>query len=182
MKESAPKGAPTVPGQRNCQDDTPPPPAREHPDREYRRRLTDDEVRALGYTHRDDRGYWQKPSPPTPDRTERHRVIGTRRCLTCGVADDRHFEWCWRGDELEHTVGAELRNARDLQAAIAWQPPERDLELNPVLTPPEREQLGRLFDALVRAREQARGEVPCARKLWSIPEWRNHVARREGAA
>ena len=40
----------------------------EDPDAEYRRRLSDDEVRALGYVGRDDRGYWQKPSRPAPDR------------------------------------------------------------------------------------------------------------------
>jgi hypothetical protein len=163
-----------VPGQRVHGHDTQVSPAREDPDREYRRRLTDDEVRALGYTHRDDRGYWQKPTRPAPDRRERHRAIGARRCLTCGVdpLEGDHGYWC----PATPSVDAALRDARDLQAAIAWQPPERDPVLNPKCSPAEREQLGRLFDALVAAREQARGETP--RGLWSIREWRS----REGTA
>jgi hypothetical protein len=79
--------------------------------------------------------------------------------LSCAVDphEREHLEWC---PDATTSVGAALRDARDLEHAIAWQPPELDL---PPLSPPERKQLGRLFDALVRAREQARGEVPCAR-------------------
>jgi hypothetical protein len=148
-------------------------------------RMSDDEVRAMGLV-KDDRGVWHRPTrlDPTRSRRERVRRCGEARCLTCGVPDDRHYVWCWRGDELESSVGAATRDARDLQSAIQWQPPERDPELNPELSPPEREQLARLFDALVaRRREEEREQEPPPRKLWSIREWRDHVARkREGVA
>jgi hypothetical protein len=140
--------------------------------------MTDAEVKALGYSHRDETGRWvHKRELESSRRREKSRRRDNLSCLTCGVTDDRHYVWCWRGDELEHTVEAEARNARDLEHAIKWQPPELNL---PPLSQPEREQLGRLFDALVRAREQARGETP--RKLWSIREYRDNVARREGRA
>ncbi|MDQ6854084.1 MAG: hypothetical protein M3046_10420 [Actinomycetota bacterium] len=138
--------------------------------------MSDAEVRALGYEGHDDRGVWQRPSRPALDRRTRHRAIGARRCLSCGV-DPRerdHLEFC--PDALP-SVGRAARDCRDLEAAIAWEPPELDL---PKLTPFEREQLATLFDALVRAREQARGET--APKLWTIREYLDTVARdRKGA-
>jgi hypothetical protein len=66
---------------------------------------------------------------------------GAEKCLTCWT--DGHLPWCWRG---QYEYGEALRDARDLQHAVRWQPPELDL---PKLSPPEREQLGLLFDALV---------------------------------
>jgi hypothetical protein len=67
-----------------------------------------------------------------------------------------------------------LRDARDLEAAIAWQP-KVDL---PKLSEPEREQLNTLFAALVRAREQA--QLEAAPKLWTLKEYRD--SRREETA
>jgi hypothetical protein len=143
--------------------------------------MTDAEVKALGYSHRDETGRWVKaPVRGRSRRSDRAREFAERRCLTCGVPDDRHFEWCWRGDELENTVGAALRDSRDLQAAIAWQP-KRDPKLNPKVTGPERAQLNKLFAALVARRRERETERP-PRKLWSIREWRENVARREGRA
>jgi hypothetical protein len=104
-------------------------------------------------TRRDDRGYWQRPSRPAPTRAARRRAVVARRCLTCGIDrhESEHLDWC--DDAPPHdTVGAALRDARDLEAAIAWQP-KVDL---PKLTPPERDQLNKLYDALLaRNREGA---------------------------
>jgi hypothetical protein len=98
---------------------------------------------------------------------------GARLCISCAVdpCEGDHLSWC---PDAMPSIGEAARDARDLEAAIAWQPPKLDL---PKLSPPEREQLARLFAARIRAR----GWKP--RRLWSIKEWRNHVARtREGAA
>jgi hypothetical protein len=165
--EKAPRRGPTaVAVQSNCQDDTSASPAREDPDAEYRRRLTDDEVRDLGYSHRDGTGRWvhrrelRRSGPRGPD----HRSIGARRCLSCGVdpLDGDHGYWC---PDATPSVGTALRDARDLEAAIAWKP---KVTL-PKLSEPERLQLNKLFTALVRAREQAY-PVP---RLWTIKEYRD---------
>jgi hypothetical protein len=125
--------------------------------------MSDDEVRAMGYSHRDERGRWvhkrelvRRERPD--DRRARHRATGARRCLSCGVDT-------YAGDHADHcpdatpSVGAALRDTRDLEAAIAWQPPQHDL---PKLSEPERVQLGRLFGALVARRELASGIRPDA--------------------
>jgi hypothetical protein len=136
-------------------------------------RLTDDEVRDLGYSHRDGTGRWVhrrelEISRRREDRRDRSRRRGEARCLTCGVTDDRHFEWCWRGDELESTVGAAARDARDLEAAIRWEP-KVDV---PKISAAERVALNKLFAARVaRKREEAREQTP--RKLWTLREWRD---------
>jgi hypothetical protein len=74
------------------------------------------------------------------------------RCVTCWSPHAlEHAPWCWRG---QITVGEALRDARDLEHAIAWQPPRSGLHV--ALSAPEREQLGLLFDALIaRDREGA---------------------------
>jgi hypothetical protein len=138
-----------------------------------------DVVELLGDgAHRDDRGVWQKPSRPldlTHSRRARGRARGARRCLSCGADpyERDHPGWC---PDATSSVGAELRNARDLEHAMRWKPPELNL---PKHTAPESQQLAILFDALVRASEQ-RGRPP--RKLWSIREYRDLVARRDGRA
>jgi hypothetical protein len=145
-------------------------------------RLSDEQVRAMGYSHRDSSGRWihEREVADLDDharqRRERAQARGAAACLTCGVLDDRHFEWCWRGDELENTVGAAARDCHDLEAAIAWQPPDLG---PPKLLAPEREALNKLFAARVRAREQereqARGQT--APKLWTLKEYRDARAR-----
>ena len=97
--------------------------------------------------------------------------------MSCGVdpLEGDHGYWC---DDPTPSVGAALRDARDLQVAIAWQPPKRDPVLNPELTPPEREQLATLFDALVAAREKAYPPP----KLWTLREYRDIARGRKGAA
>jgi hypothetical protein len=74
--------------------------------------MTDDEVRALGYSHRDDRGYWQKPNRPAPNGLERHRAIGARRCLSCATDPNErdHLDWC---PDATPSVGEALRDSRD---------------------------------------------------------------------
>jgi hypothetical protein len=139
---------------------------------EYRRRLTDDEVRALGYSHRDETGRWvhRRNLADARQRRGRARRAVAERCLTCGVdplAGD-HLEWC---PDATPSVGAALRDARDLEAAIAWQ---RKVDV-PKLSEPGREQLNTLFAALVRAREQA--QLEAAPKLWTLKEYRD--SRRE---
>jgi hypothetical protein len=86
-----------------------------------------------------------------------------RRCLSCAVdpLEGDHLSWC---PDAMPTVGEAERDARDLEAAIKWQPPARNL---PKLSAPEREQLARLFAARMRAR----GRPP--RKLWTLREWRD---------
>jgi hypothetical protein len=124
-------------------------------DDEYRRTLTDDEVRVLGYTHRDSTGRWvhrrelDQLEGARDQRARAHLARAERRCLTCGTDPHErdHLPWC---DDATPSVGAASRDARDLEAAIAWQPnikPRR-------LSPPEREQLGALFDALITRRQE----------------------------
>jgi len=141
--------------------------------------MSDDEVRALGYSHRDASGRWvHKRELRTSrrrdvSRASRRREVAERRCLSCGV-DPRagdHLEWC---PDATPSVGAALRDARDLDAAIAWQPKVK----LPKLSEPEREQLNTLFAALVRAREQV--QLEAAPKLLTLKEYRD--SRREETA
>ena len=119
---------------------------------EYRRRLTDDEVRALGYSHRDETGRWvhRRNLADARQRRGRARRAVAERCLTCGVdptASD-HLSWCEAAPS--YTVGAALRDARDLEAAIKWEPKVQPRRLSP----PEREQLNKLFAALVMRNQE----------------------------
>src|SRR5262245_44520288 len=85
-------------------------------DREYRRRLTDDEVRALGYVHRDSTSRWvHRSEVETSRRREVRNESVPRGTVLDAPLDD---------------VGAALRDARDLEAAIAWQPPTRPRRLS----------------------------------------------------
>jgi hypothetical protein len=138
--------------------------------------MTDDEVRALGYSERDDTGRWQRPSQRAPDRRSQHRAVAECRCLTCGVDphEGDHGYWC---PDATPSVGAAVRDARDLQAAIAWRPKVGPL---PKLSPPEREQLNTLFAALVAAREQA--QLEAAPRLWTLKEYRDIARGRKGVA
>jgi hypothetical protein len=160
---------------------SPAPGPRLDPDAEYRRALSDDEVRALGYSHRDGSGRWvhrrEVLDHRVRDRRGRdlHHEVGARRCLSCGVDPHHgdHLEWC---PDATPSVGAALRDARDLQAAVAWQP---KITL-PKLSPPERQQLNTLFAALVAARERA--QLDPAPKLWTLKEYRDIARGRKGAA
>jgi hypothetical protein len=82
---------------------------------------------------------YQDDTPGAPTR-EDPRAPAAEKCLTCWT--DGHQPWCWRG---QYEWGEALRDAHDLQAAVRWEP-KVDL---PPLSPPEREQLQLLFDALV---------------------------------
>jgi hypothetical protein len=141
-------------------------------DVELNPRMSDDEVRALGYERPDDRGYWQKPSRKVCNALP---TSAERRCLSCGVDphEGDHGYWCPDATPRDPIAEA-LRDARDLEAAIAWQPKVTV----PKLSEPERVQLNILFAALVHAREQAYPPP----KLWTLAEYRDIARDRKGTA
>lgn len=104
----------------NQGDNTPAGPRVEDPDAEFRRRLTDYEVRALGYSHRDETGRW----------VHRRELESAARaallCLTCG-GRVIHALWCWR-DKVDWTDEQRADREQDELAKVAtWQTPPVEL-------------------------------------------------------
>jgi hypothetical protein len=106
--------------------------------------LSDDGVRGLGYTHRDEDGYWQRPN-------RERRPYGAQPTSTTVDADSAMMsalvdaydsdvsaaaaDWCLVKQEADAQV------AHDLEAAKAWEP---RITVAP-LTPKERQKLDRMM-------------------------------------
>jgi hypothetical protein len=88
-------------------------------------KLSDDEVRELGYTHRDEDGYWQRPDPERrPFGAEpASMTVGEQEAMMAALVDayDGNMtaaagDWCLIKREADNRV------AEEIAAIEAWEP------------------------------------------------------------